>query len=205
MSTFVVEPPGGSRITAHEVNDSLCLSWHNRTGIPWPYYSIPCGGLLVLGFPFLFYFVIYPDIKSDEPWMLILGPLFWMICLVIVGSQFYGHFRGQNPESVTLDAEQFRYDSGETPLREFTMSPTVMLRHQSMLWESPELFVVDRRMCRNVVIEEGTFEGRLLLDAGKRQIRFADFLGDADKRWLANVLNDWIREGNAPARDIRDS
>ena len=191
------EPPKNSQIQIKSELNGLTLFWQKPSGGPFRYFIILflcfwlCGwvfglvsagkGLLTGGGPSLFLAV----------WL-----AGWTLGGVIAGGMIYLLLRPQRPESIMLERDRFKYDTGSAPMN--FMNPYYMVRKKqnlmnpfSMMFQKRKTYELARGKCPEFVLEGLGDDQRLRFDDGADRIIIGESLKEPEREWLAQILNTW--------------
>lgn len=120
----------------------------------------------------------------------------WTLGGIFAGSMIYLLLRPRKPESITLERDRFKYDTG-TPAANF-MNPYDMMRKKqnmmnpfSMVFEKRRTYELARTECPEFVLEGLGDDQRLRFDDGADRIVIGESLKEPEREWLAEVLNTW--------------
>lgn len=102
------------------------------------------------------------------------------------------------PESITLDKDAFRYDSGTSPPPPaYFMNPWYAMRHGDpfhpfgMMFKRRKRITIEKSELGNVALDRVGERQRLYFDNGADRIEIGEHLREPEREWLASVIDAW--------------
>lgn len=190
------EPPKNSQIQIRSELDGITLFWKKPSGGPVRYFIAAFVIFWLCGWCAGFGFAVRQLLSGQGPRAFIAFWLAgWTLGGIFAGGMVYLLLRPQRPESVALERDRFRYDTGSAPM-DF-MNPYWMLRGKdglnalSRLFQKRKIYEVSRSECPEFVLEGLGDDQRLRFDDGADRIVIGESLKEPEREWLAQVLSAW--------------
>ena len=125
--------------------------------------------------------------------------VFWLVGWTLGGIfaifMLYILLRPRHPESITLNRDSFRYDSG-TPSMTF-LSPWYAMRQSNPYGDWVKMFKrrkfieISREELGEVVLERIGERQRLYFDHGADRVEIGEHLREPEREWLADIIKEW--------------
>lgn len=191
------DPPKNSQIQSKSELNGMTLFWKKPGGGPFRYFII-----LFLGFWLCGWFAGLVSagkglLSGEGPSaFLAIWLAMWTLGGVFAGGMIYLLLRPQKPESIMLERDRFKYDTGAAPMN--FMNPYYMMRKKqnvmnpfAMIFQRRKMYELVRSKCPEFVLEGLGDDQRLRFDDGADRITIGESLKEPEREWLAQVLNAW--------------
>ena len=192
----IPDPPNNSQIQTKSELAGITLFWKKPGGGPFRFFIVAflifwlCGWFA--GFVAAGKKVLTGDGLSGFLALWLAG---WTLGGIFAGVMLYLLLRPQKPESITLEHNRLKYDSGSAPMNLF--NPYWMMRKKqnfnlfSMMFQKRKTYEFTRSECPEFVLEGLGDDQRLRFDDGADRITIGECLKEPEREWLAQVLSAW--------------
>lgn len=193
----IADPPKNSQIQSKSEMNGMKLFWKKPSGGPFRYFIVLFLGFWLCGWAAGLVSAGKGLLTGDGPTLFLAGWLaIWTLGGIFAGGMIYLLLLPQKPESVTLERDRFRYDTGSAPMN--FMNPYYMMRRKqnmmnpfSMMFQKRQTYELSRAECPEFVLEGLADDQRLRFDDGADRITIGESLKEPEREWLASVLNTW--------------
>jgi hypothetical protein len=124
---------------------------------------------------------------------------FWLVAWTLGGTfaifLLYLLLRPRRPESITLNRDSFRYDSGTPPMTRFipwyAMQSSNSIGDWLTLFKRRNLIEIAKKELGEVVLERIGGRQQLYFDHGADRVEIGEQLRELEREWLADVIEAW--------------
>lgn len=193
MSTL--EPPKNSQIQTKSELSGVTLSWKKPSGGPFRFFIVAFLIFWLCGWLFGFISAGKQILTGGPSIFLAFWLAGWTLGGIFAVAMIYWLLRPQVPESVTMERDRLKYDTGSASIN--FMNPYWMMRKKanvnpfSMMFQKRKTYELDRSECPEFVLEGLGDDQRLRFDDGADRITIGESLKEPEREWLAKVLNAW--------------
>jgi len=195
----IPDPPNGSSIQTKSEYNAITLYWKKPSGGPFRYIIILFLICWLCGWSFGFVNVGGELLAGKGPIpFLVIWLAMWTMGGAFAGVVLYLLIRPQSPESVTLESNQFKYDTGSASVNIFNyhwmMRKKQNINPFSMLFQKRKTYEFTRSECPEFILEGLGDDQRLRFDIGADRITIGEYLKEPEREWLEQILNAWRTE-----------
>lgn len=190
------DPPANSQIKQREDMDGITYYW-KKSSMGFMRIAMACFLCVWLvvwtsGLVNIISDAMKPDLELFDLLFMapfLLGELFGIYMLYIL-------LRPDKPESVTLGAHTFKYDTGRAMMNmwnsyEMMRKKQTAMNPFAMLSPKRKIYKFDRPDCPEFVLEGFGDEQRLRFDDGADRVNIGEYLKEPEREWLAGLLITW--------------
>ncbi len=190
------DPPEGSQIETKTDFDGMILLWKRPSGGPVRFLVIGFLILWLCGWCVGFVTAGTELLSGRGPTgFLAVWLAGWTLGGVFAGGLVYLLLRRQVPESVTLERNRIKYDTGAAPMNFFSLYWMISRKQSSnpfsMIFPKRKIYEFSRSECPAFVLEGLGDDQRLRFDHGADRVVIGEYLKEPEREWLAQILNTW--------------